>query len=89
MGPYVMFLFNLDTLEKASVRHVINSGQLAMKICSRTCIFSRETISRLNVEMVDQNVGYTTDQYVQFEKNAGSRPLFPDARTRRTIVSKK
>lgn len=75
-----MFLFNLDTLERASVRHVINRCvQLDMKICSRTCMFSRETISRLNVEMVDQNVGYTADKYVQFEKNSGIRPLFPDA----------
>lgn len=60
-----------------------------MKIYSRTCIFSRETISKLNVELVDQNVGYTTDEYVQLEKNAGVRPLFPDARTRRTNISEK
>lgn len=83
-----MFLFNLDTLERAIVRHVINRCvEFAIKICSRRCIFSREIISRLNVEMVDQNVGYTADEYVQFEKNAGIRPLFPDARKRRTNSS--
>lgn len=56
---------------------------------SRTCIFNRKTISRLNIEMVDQNVGYTADEYAQLEKNAGIRPLFPDARMRRTNISGK